>query len=330
MGKDTFSLPCTYQDLTGKGWAIVEWETDPADFSLDSSYAATFTLAKGDTELGIELCNASASTTTADNCTVTCLTSTTCHFRIAEIRDGMAIADVTALLGEPTSVSDGLYNYQTPGIGLRLFADDQDKVSGFIYSHDHFVDAATYAPTDAQAALLAAYQPPEAIGESDPLDAPLLGVCGKLYRFPCPLGAFTENGWTVFAVDTYGADTNNFRRAGIRLYQGPYSLNLLVRSNGNTGFSDCEVYGLEQDCSPNLWPQLSYPGGVTYGMSLDDFHTLLDAFSAGYTGRVLETDLSDVVVCQLTAENGAETAFFFRAADRTLTFVTTDLPLPKD
>ena len=282
----TYPLPVSYQSLLDNGWKPGENNlVNPDKTKLEPNYiAGPFELVSGKTSIEIDFVNLSNKAAVARDCAIGALRldPSQCSFDLAGVTDTITAEKIVETLGRPgqTQVSsDGsaVYTYTPYGASTYQLSFGFEKGGALrsVYVRNFFVRPA-YNPSGTTTALRAKYTKPTALAAD--ASKPIFELDGVLYKFPCPLGEFLDNGWKVAYVEPGVGDAIEAGRyCTVSLSKGSYLLDLSVSNPGTAvaAFSDCVADTLTDSCSPNLYAILRLSGGIEPGITADALEKLL-------------------------------------------------------
>ena len=211
-----YVLPMYVNDFLALGWKPAS-SYDDFSTSLGSNYYTTFNLKKGDTELGISVCNWDINSRPASECVVNALDIWENDLEGAKVTlpgginfPEATFDDITAAYGTPSAenwgetsgsctYAESMYNR------VRFTFDTDDNGKPFKVSIENFVQPEDFVVgeiSDEIPKATAAYVAPTEM--SDKPEDFIFELQGDLYKFPCPVREFVDNGWEIVESKSAG------------------------------------------------------------------------------------------------------------------------------
>lgn len=278
-----YQLPTHYQNFVAHGWKIDGTRSNISeDDMLPANSHTYFYMTNNAVYFSAEVINMSGNARMMKDCDVGAVTITASDNLDLKLAGGIGclstIEEIQSAYGVPSSVSTytdnsyleyevnyyidmkfNIYNSQTTynSITLRNFvATDRDQTTA----------------KDERPAYLDTYVAPAELG--DDIKSTRFILDGVVYQLPCPLDAFTANGWTVQSdsIGTLGAGNDEY---GVTLAKGNYKINLSMINltdfetyTKNCAVSGVSIYTYDLKNAPRDIVQL--PGGITLWSTLED------------------------------------------------------------
>ncbi len=294
MDGTVYSFPMTYEELISHGW-MAEDETELSQELEPNQYSYT-TFTKDGVKVYFDFLNLGLNNLPMSECLVAGIDIDNYYWPLGEesivlpggiARGEATVESITAAYGTPTDTYEGdLYDSLTYSTDIycemQLYVYKESGVLEEI-SIRNFVAPENFDAGEASTEVPQAvkdYAKPEAL--SDDLWAPEIQVDGENYTLPVPVSVLEADGWEldendsepVIAANGYGWIT--LRKGGVEL-----STMAVNEEDYATVPSNCWVESLEVG-GFSLNAEGALPGGITTGMTEEDFVAVLGAAGETY------------------------------------------------
>ena len=130
---------------------------------------------------------------------------------------------------------------------------------------------------------LSTYKAPKKLGTD--ITATVFELDGALYQLPCPLSAFTDNGWTVSSKDYDSLGAGNYGYSCVKITKGDNKiyLGMINLSKKAAYIEDCAVYKVEFDPSyymknaPDDYVKM--PNDITFATTQEEIAKICSTYS---------------------------------------------------
>ena len=240
-----YELPTHYQNFVAQGWKVDGTRSDLTEDDMVGGYShESIVLTNGNVYFSAEVVNMSGNLRAVKDCDIGSITVSGYHHVDLKLSGGITCQsdkdDIVAAYGTPSST-----NSYSSSVTLRYEVDDYIMMYFYQYLDNsdynditirNFVaqerDATT--PKDERPAYLDNYVAPTELGSD--ITATRFELDGVIYQLPCPLEAFTDNGWTIKS-DSIGSLGAWEDESGVTLEKGDYRIYLTMMN-----FAPYETY----------------------------------------------------------------------------------------
>ncbi len=285
----TYRLPCDLKDFTDNGW-VLEEDADLEEKIPGDDDVEFYLEKKGDKQISVFFYNPTGNVKEAADCRIGAIEvekRSNVEFEIAKgITLNSTVSDVKDAFGTPDYESDSGNDYTS----ISYYKNHEDfsdfEVSFFIYDADSTmtdysdITLTNYVITDDDKtetntetpAYLAEYKAPTALGSD--LKSGVFMLEGDLYRLPCPLSAFLDNGWTVASHDGDLAAGNKSFSIELKRNGKEFTLDILNMAEYQTTPENCAVFSLTVGAYSKV--DLELQNKVKIGMAKSSLDALTD------------------------------------------------------
>lgn len=286
-----YQLPASYETFVNNGWTIKNSSYAAGDDYVVAGYSHVDAyLSNGSVEIYADFVNMSGNARKITDCDVGGITVKGNKNLSLNVAGGLSLTstkeEIETAYGAPSNsyISDD-------SSSLTYQVDTYNKIYFYIYNADtkyneititNFVASDRDATTakDERPAYLDTYKAPEEL--SSDVKSTQFILDGVVYQLPCPLDAFTDNGWTIKS-DSLGTLGALNKKSGVTIAKDGYTIYLYMINYADyeTYTKHCAVYQVSFDPynfknAPKDIVQL--PGGITMWSSLDEAATLYKGF----------------------------------------------------
>ena len=286
-----YKLPCSYQKFADNGWTLdTNYDEKTEDTELSGTSYDWFYLTDGTTRLSIYLYNPSGNVQKAKDCKVGQIevyAKDGVDFKVAKgLTPAATKDDVIAAFGTPSDTYEGdgyvslTYDFDSNNYyeNMSFYIKDdgsynQIALENMIMTAADQGEASTDMPE-----YLSTYVAPTELG-TDPTN-PVFQIDGKIYRLPCPLKEFTDDGWEVASIGTKSVSAGNLEYSAITIKKGENELSLgmynfakvsTITENcavasiniNNVKYSSGDKFGVSEDL-------ITFPGNITLKSKRED------------------------------------------------------------
>lgn len=208
---DFYELPTSYQTFVKNGWNLSPLYYYKETDELNSNQLISVPMCKDNTNIKVIIMNTTDNTLPLNKCMVGGISvcqykreySDNVNFEMVKGMNGLSsVYNMQELFGEPTekdfygTTKYLIYNTEDE-IKFFYFESSYDSVNGELLSNRielrnlegiNYVTPRSYFDKSG-------YEVPLNLGTQ--LDSNVIEIDGKLYRFPCPLSEFLDDGWTL-------------------------------------------------------------------------------------------------------------------------------------
>lgn len=285
-----YELPIPYQKMVENGWELDTYSGKYTEESeLDANSYTWVYLTNGAVRINADIINMSGDTRMLKDCTIGSITiyaKNNLDFKVAKgIGCTSSKEEVEAAFGTPTGSSSGdgyqqmKYSLDTWQYTSFYFSDD--KINNNIEIKNYTaIESDETEVTDEVPEYLASYKKPETLG--DDVTETVFELDGVLYRLPCTISSFTENGWEVTSDSVGSLGAGNHAYGGLRIQKGDYKLDIgLYNFSKKAALSEnCAVYQISIDSYKDRFPGdfVKLPGGISLASSPEDVASVYSAF----------------------------------------------------
>lgn len=289
----TYQLPVSYADFVSTGWSVSSNSSVGEDDLIAANSYEYVRVTNGAVEIYAYIYNASGNTKAVKDCNIggiEIFAKNNLDFQLAKgITCLSTVEEITAAYGAPASSNQG-DDYTS--LRYTLDSDVKAEVYFMIYSSnttnnsvdmkyfpmtaDDVTEVSTEAPE-----YLSSYTAPETL--SNDVYAPQFELDGALYQLPCPLSAFTDNGWMIAAKDTDTLGSNNKSNSSVKIQKGDNVLYLDMYNFSMNGemIENCAVVGVRFDpyyLKSITADYVKMPGGLNLGSTMEDVEKACTGF----------------------------------------------------
>lgn len=285
-----YQLPVSYADLKAAGWEMDPTRSGTEDDEIVAGGYDYYYLTNGISTINCEIFNASGNTKTAKECNIGSLTvyaKDNLDFCIAKgVKPAASAEEVKAAFGTPSSSSTydatETLKYETDPNNYQEYvrfscdsvkaANNYIELKRFVATENDTTEVSSEVP-----AYLSTYVAPASLGE-DP-KAPVFELDGVVYRLPCPLSEFTDNGWEISAKEMDALGGQNRDGYCITLRKGEMTFNPELGNFEKTAqlLENCAVTGISMDQYTLKKVDNSFfvmPGGLTITSTIPEVEAL--------------------------------------------------------
>lgn len=284
-----YQLPVPYQVMRDNGWELDTYSGKyTEETELDANSYTWVYLTNGVVRINADIINMSGDTRILRDCTIGSLTIYAKNNLDFKVSKGIGCTstkdEVEAAFGTPSSSSSG-DGYQQMKYSLDIwqyttFYFSENKIDNSIEIKNYAVlESDVTEVSDEIPEYLAAYKVPETLG--DDVTEPVFELDGVLYRLPCPISVFTDNGWQIKSDSIASLGAGNHSNGGLEIQKGDYKLDLgLMNFSKKAALSkNCAVYQINIYQYKNNLPDdlINLPGGIGLASTLEEvgevYHT---------------------------------------------------------
>ena len=289
-----YKLPCDYKEFADNGWIL---DTDTSEEVNANTYGFS-RLKKGDTKVSVSIYNPTSNVQKVEDCKISEITVYARDNVSFELPKGITVAssaeEIRNAYGKPSkSTTDSDYeslqympdedSYHSQ-VNFYIYNEPDNSyisVKNMIVQEGDKTEASTEVPS-----YLASYKAPEELG-TDP-QSPIFELDGKLYRLPCPLSAFTDNGWVIYEKDADSIDAGNTSYSTVTITKDQVSVDLGMANFAKTStiIENCAVnrvsFRRTKTSSKDDVPEgyVKFPSGLGLDFTPDDLKNKLPGFAA--------------------------------------------------
>jgi len=174
-------------------------------------------------------------------------------FKIAhEMRFGLSKDEVIAMLGVPSIEYSSSLHYREEENNtyneVALYFNNKEYYSIRVRNFECIGSDVTVI-SEERPEYLATYVQPAELGED--ISEPIFELEGVLYRLPCPLSVFCDNGWEIVSksIESLGAWNSTSTYSGVQLSKGKNKIYVGLVNYGDKEVyvENCAVYSVEFD-----------------------------------------------------------------------------------
>lgn len=325
MSGVTYQLPCAYQVFADNGWTLdadysrFDTDTELAGYSYETGY-----LTNGAVRIYVYFINMGGNSKTAGDCKIGAVQVDASDNVGLKLAGGITClsteAEIEAAYGSPSSVSKS-DSYTRMSYEISTYVEmefylnpsnttyNEVTLKNCIASDD---DATTVS--EERPSYLDDYTAPKKLSD-DPTDT-MFKLDGKLYQLPCPLSAFTDNGWTVSytSITSLGAGLSDY---GYYLTKdgAEISLRLTNFSKNEVKAENCAVSYVEfysgdfKDVSDQF---VVMAGGIDMSTSWSDIDALCDGWDRydGSDGYYTLSEQNDDYTVEVEYTHGSDYRYY--------------------
>lgn len=285
-----YQLPISYADFKEAGWEMDPTRSGTEDDEIVAGGYDYYYLTNGISTINCEIFNASGNTKTAKECNIGALTvyaKDNLDFCIAKgIEPAASVEEVKAAFGTPSSSNTydatETLKYETDPNNYQEYvrfscdsvkaANNYIELKRFVATENDTTEVSSEVP-----AYLSSYVAPTSLG-TDP-KAPIFELDGDLYRLPCPLSEFTNNGWEISAKEMDALGGQNREGYCITLRKGEMTFSPELGNFEKTAqlLENCAVTGISMDDYTLKKVDNSFfvmPGGLTIAATIPEVEAL--------------------------------------------------------
>ena len=229
------------------------------------------------------------------------------------LKPGDDLAAVTALMGEPDAIDESnnymsaYYFDENAASKVTFFWNkDEGQNNGDYICLECYQEAATDTKEDVPA-YIDEYESPG--GMSSDLGDAIVSIDQVLYKLPCPVKAFEENGWTLTGSEPVMAD----RSAYGELTKDGITLEIKVNNFADyqTSMENCAVAEITAYNYPGLnipVPDLALSENITFNSTLEELDAIgtLEKEDQNNSFIYVFRNLDSRVFCQVSYDKEAE------------------------
>lgn len=286
----TYKLPVPYETMLSNGWKLDTYSSNyNEDTELNANSSIWTHLTNGVVRIEADIINMSGDTKLLKDCTVgsiTVVAENNLDFKIAKgIGCTSSKEEVEAAFGIPSSSNSGdgyqSMRYDMDYQQFTKFYFSDNTVKNSIQLNNYIaLQSDTTEIIDERPDYLNAYTMPSQLSADITSTEFLLD--GALYQLPCPLSAFTENGWEIKSDNIGSLGAGNHASYGIKIKKGEYTLDLgLYNFSKKAAFSkNCSVYQISFSSYGDKLPGdlVKMPGGLSLASTADEVSTVCSTF----------------------------------------------------
>ena len=289
-----YKLPCDYKEFADNGWIL---DTDTSEEVNANTYGIT-RLKKGEDRVSVYVYNPTSNVQKVEDCKIAEITVYGRDNVSFELPKGITVAssaeEIREAYGKPSKSttesdyeslqykpSDDSYDSQ---VNFYVY-DDKERsyisVKNMIVQEGDKTEASTEVPS-----YLASYKAPEELGTDS--QSPVFELDGTVYRLPCPLSAFTDNGWVIYEKDADSIDAGNTSYSTVTITKDQVSVDLGMANFAKTStiIENCAVnrvsFHRTKTSSKDDVPEgyVKFPSGLGLDFTPDDLKSKLTGFAA--------------------------------------------------
>lgn len=287
-----YKLPAHYQNFANQGWEIDEERSDISVEDKVPGYSRCYVhLTNGAVYFGAEIVNLSGHARAVEDCDIGAITVQANDNLDLKLATGIGclstVENIQAAFGTPSSI-----NTSSDYSSLKYEVDSYVSMSFYIYTTNTTYNEITLRnfveqerdvtiPKEERPAYLDSYVAPSELGSD--IKSTVFELDDVIYQLPCPLDAFTDNGWTVKndSIGTLGAWKDE---SGVTIAKGDYRvyLTMINLSDFETYTKNCAVSAVSIEGyyfkgAPKDIAKL--PGGTTLWSTVEDVQDMYKYFS---------------------------------------------------
>ncbi len=230
-----YQLPVAYADFKETGWEIDPTRNGTEEDELPAGEYEYYYLTNGISTIQCTIFNASGNVKQVKDCNIGSITvyaKDNLDFCIAKgIEPSATAEEIKEAFGTPNSSN----TYDTTET-LRYESDPDNYNNAYtrfscdsLKAANNYIELKYYVATESDITevsaeapeYLASYAAPEELGD-DPTQ-PVFELMGDLYRLPCPVSVFLDNGWEITAMDEQALGGQAYG-SGMKLTKGSVSV----------------------------------------------------------------------------------------------------------
>ena len=291
LGGVVYKLPTAYQNFADQGWKIDGTRSKMTEDDTVPGYTHTYLyLTNGAVYFSADIINMSGNARAVKDCDIGGITiqaNDNLDLKLAgNIGCLSTVEEIQTAFGTPSNI-----NNSTDYSSLKYEADNYISMSFYIYTSNTTYNEITLrnfvaterdvtTPKEERPAYLDTYVAPTELG--DDIKSTRFILDGAVYQLPCPLDAFTNNGWTVKndSIGKLGAWNDE---SGVTIVKGDYKvyLTMINLSDFETYTKNCAVSAVSiegyyfKDAPKDI---AKLPGGTTLWSAVKDVQDLYKDF----------------------------------------------------
>ena len=294
-----YKLPCDYKEFADNGWII---DADPAS-EINANTHGFSRLKKGDLRVSANVFNPTGNVQKVEDCKISEITVYARDNVDFELPKGITVAstadEIRNAYGKPSKSStdsdyesltyrteEDSYNSQVEFYIYNDPSKNYISVQNMIIQEGDKSEASTEVPS-----YLASYKAPAELG-TDP-QSPVFELDGKLYRLPCPLTEFTDDGWVIYEKEADSIDAGNSSYSTVTITKNQVSVDLSMANFAKTStiIENCAVNRINfertKTSSKDDVPQgfVKFPSGLGLDFTPEDLKSKLTGFAASDSNK---------------------------------------------
>ena len=237
-----YQLPMTYQDFVATGWKLHRDYDENEEIGGYTYYSLKFV--KNGKDIMVDVTNMTGHARKIADCTiggVEIRDNDNVDFKIAhEMRFGLSKDEVIAMFGVPSIEYSSSLHYREEENNtyneVALYFNNKEYSSIRVRNFECMESDVTII-SEERPEYLATYVQTAELGTD--ISEPIFELDGVLYRLPCPLSVFCDNGWQIVSksIESLGAWNRTSTYNGVQLSKGNNKIYV-----GLTNYEDKEVY----------------------------------------------------------------------------------------
>ena len=230
-----------------------------------------FDITDGTNEISVHIFNPSGNAQKAKDCKIGQIevySDDQVDLKLAKgITPSSTYEEIKAAFGEPSDTYKGdgfstyTYDFDENNIyeELKFYIREDGshnsiEMENMLLTEEDITEASTDLPE-----YLSMYVAPKELGSD--MEEPVFKLDGKVYRLPCPLKEFTDDGWTVDSVNKEAVNAGNLEYSAITIKKNDVELNL-----GMLNFEKVSVVTENCAVASISARRITYDGGATYSL----------------------------------------------------------------
>ena len=292
MGGAVYQLPAHYQNFVANGWKLDGTRSDITEDDMVAGYSRVYIyLTNGAVYFDAEIINLSGHARAVKDCDIGAITIQANDNLDLKLSSGIGclstVEDIQKAYGTPSDM-----NTSTDYSSLKYEVDTYISMRFYIYNSKTTYNEITLrnfvaserdvtVAKEERPAYLDTYVAPTELGSD--INSTRFMLDGVVYQLPCPLDAFTDNGWTIKSdsIGTLGAWNDEY---GVTIVKGDYRvyLTMINLSDYETYTKNCAVSAVSFEGNyfkgaPKDIVQL--PGGTNLWSTVEEVQDLYKDFS---------------------------------------------------
>lgn len=292
LGGAVYQLPTHYQNFVANGWKLDGTRSDAAEDDLVPGYTRVYIyLTNGAVYFSAEIVNMSGNARAVKDCDIGAISIQANDNLDLKLSGGIGclstVEEIQKAYGTPSNMNTSedysslTYELDTY-VSMRFYTYNTNTTYNEITLRNLVAtDRDVTVAKEERPAYLDSYVAPTELG--DDIKATRFMLDGVVYQLPCPLDAFTDNGWTIKSdsIGTLGAWNDE---SGVTLVKGDYKIHLTMinLSDFETYTKNCAVSAVSMEGyyfknAPKDIAKLA--GGTTMWSTVEEVQDLYKDFS---------------------------------------------------
>lgn len=287
-----YQLPVKYSVLKENGWHLDVYHDESEDDEILANSYEFYNITNGIVSLNVDIINMSGDVRMMKDCSVGAIsidTKNNLDFKMAKGITGLSTVDeIQEAFGIPSSSNAGngyqsltykVADYQA----VRFYIDEEHSANNNIVlqcykmTEDDVVEIKDEVPE-----YFASYVAPKVLG--DAVTDTIFELDGVLYRLPCPISEFINNGWKISSANVENVGAGNREFNAVILSKDNYKFNVGLWNYGkkaaylhNCAVYDVSFYSNYMEGAPADYVKFS--GGLCLGSTFDEVDQVCGEFT---------------------------------------------------